>query len=129
MENDLFQHFEKGVLRQKGQKIDLALCPWSPHKDFTGVSLKTLLAEEQTEGLLACHLVRIEPHCAIGLHRHPASIELHEVVSGQGLCLIGQEEVPYGPGTMAVIARDAPHEVRAGAEGLRLFAKFIALPK
>ena len=128
MERDLFQQFENGTLVNGGQKNDVSLCAWNKHKDFAGVSLKNVVTAEQTAGLFTCHLVRIEPNCKIGLHTHPSSIELHEVVTGDGVCMIGQEEVPYAPGTMAVIACNAPHEVRAGVEGLCLFAKFITVP-
>lgn len=128
MERDLFQQFETGTLAIDGQKTDISTYAWNKHKDFTGVSLKNVVTATQTLGLFTCHLVRIEPNCTIGLHTHPSSIELHEVVTGEGVCLIGQEEVPYIPGTMAVIARNAPHQVKAGAEGLCLFAKFITAP-
>ena len=128
MENDLFQQFENGTLIHGGQKTNVSLCAWNKHKDFAGVSLKNVVTADQTTGLFTCHLVRIEPNCKIGLHTHPASIELHEIVTGEGVCLIGQEEVPYAPGTIAVIACNAPHEVRAGSGGLCLFAKFITVP-
>jgi quercetin dioxygenase-like cupin family protein len=127
MESDLFQQFENGILVDAGRKTDLSRCAWNKHKDFAGVSLKNVVTADQTAGLFTCHLVRIDPHCAIGLHAHPASIELHEVVQGSGVCLIAGEEIPYVPGTMALLARNAPHEVRAGAEGLRLFAKFVTV--
>ena len=128
MERNLFQQFENGTLAHGGQTTDVHLCAWNKHKDFAGVSLKTVVTADQTKGLFTCHLVRIEPNCTIGLHAHPASIELHEVITGNGVCLIEQEEVPYVPGTMAIIACNAPHEVRAGAERLCLFAKFITSP-
>ncbi|MCL2457982.1 MAG: cupin domain-containing protein [Desulfobulbus sp.] len=125
MEKDLFHQFDNGVLAGAGQEINLGLGAWNKHKDFTGVSLKNLVTADQTSGLFTCHLVRIEPHRKIGLHAHPGSIELHEVVRGRGTCLMSQGEVHYAPGVMAVIARNELHEVRAGEEGLCLFAKFI----
>ena len=128
MERDLFQQFENGVLVTAAQKTNMSLCAWNMHKDFAGVSIKNVVTTAQTDGLFTCHLVRIDPHCKIGLHTHPASIELHEVVTGSGVCRIHQEEVPYAPGTMAIISRNAPHEVQAGADGLCLFAKFITVP-
>ena len=128
MEKDLFQQFDNGVLAGAGQKINFGLCVWNKHKDFSGVSLKHLVAADQTNGLFSCHLVRIEPNHKIGLHTHPASIELHEVIKGSGTCLMNQGEIHYVPGVMAVIARDEPHEVMAGEEGLFLFAKFITVP-
>jgi quercetin dioxygenase-like cupin family protein len=128
MENDLFRRFDNGVLAGAGREIDLGRYDWNSHKDFAGVSIKNLVTTEQTAGLLTCHLVRIEPNCAIGLHTHPGSIELHEVVGGSGTCLMHQGEVRYVPGVMAVLARNEPHEVRAGEEGLLLFAKFVTVP-
>ncbi len=125
---DLFKQFENGTLVNAGLKKDVSACAWDKHKDFLGVSLKNLLTAEQTDGLFTCHLVRIEPNCKIGMHTHVASIELHEVIKGSGVCLTEQGEVPYVPGTMAVIACNAPHEVRAGEDGLCLFAKFVTVP-
>ncbi len=125
---DLFKQFENGTLVNAGRKKDMSACAWNKHKNFLGVSLKNLLTAEQTGGLFTCHLVRIEPNCKIGMHTHTASIELHEVVKGSGVCLTDQGEMPYVPGTMAVIACNAPHEVRAGEDGLCLFAKFVTVP-
>ena len=128
MENDLFQQFENGALAGAGGQTDLGRLAWNEHKDFAGVFLKNVITAEQSGGLFTCHLVRIEPNRAIGLHTHPASIELHEVTAGSGVCLTDQGEIAYAPGTVAIIFRNAPHEVRAGEEGLRLFAKFITVP-
>lgn len=128
MEKDLFQQFDNGTLAGAGQEMNLGLCAWNKHKDFTGVSLKNLVTADQTSGMFTCHLVRIEPHHKIGLHTHPGSIELHEVIKGSGICLMDQGEIQYAPGVMAVIARNEAHEVRAGEEGLFLFAKFITVP-
>jgi len=128
MGKDLFQQFENGVLAGAGQEINLGLCAWNKHKDFNGVSLKNLVTADRTSGLFTCHLVRIEPNHKIGLHTHPGSVELHEVVGGSGTCLMNQGEVQYAPGVMAVIACNEPHEVRAGEDGLCMFAKFITVP-
>ena len=128
MEKDLFQQFDNGALAHAGQVLDLGSCAWNAHKEFAGVFLKNLVTTEQTAGLFTCHLVRIEPNCKIGLHTHPGSIELHEVIKGNGTCLMNQKEIPYAPGVMAVIARNEPHEVKAGEKGLFLFAKFVTVP-
>jgi hypothetical protein len=37
------------------------------------------------------------------------------------------DRLAYAPGTMSVIARNVPHEVQAGGDGLYLFAKFVSL--
>lgn len=128
MEKDLFQQFSDGVLAGAGQTINLGLYAWNKHKDFAGVYVKNLVTADQTNGLFTCHLVHIEPDHKIGLHTHPGSTELHEVVKGSGICLMNQGEIHYVSGVMAVIARDEPHELRAGEEGLFLFAKFITHP-
>ena len=128
MKNDLFHQFDNGALASAGQAINLGLCTWNKHKDFAGVHVKNLVTADQTNGLFTCHLVHIEPERKIGLHTHTGSIELHEVVKGSGSCLMRQGEVHYVPGVIAVIARDEPHEVRAGEEGLYLFAKFVTVP-
>ena len=128
MGKELFQSFENGTLAHAGKQTDLCCCSWNKHKDFAGVSLKNIVTADQTGGLFTCHLVRIDPNHKIGMHTHPNSIELHEVIQGCGICLIGQEKIPYVSGTMAIIACNAPHEVLAGEEGLCLFAKFITVP-
>ncbi|MCC8194682.1 MAG: hypothetical protein LIP28_08570, partial [Deltaproteobacteria bacterium] len=67
------------------------------------------------------------PGCAIGLHTHPSSVEVHEVVGGQGTCQTPDGEIPYTPGVMAILQQNAPHEVKAGKEGLCLLAKFVTV--
>lgn len=125
MDNDLFYQFEHGMLAGAGQVLDFGAAGWNRHADFAGVSIKNLVSAEQGKGLFTCHLVRIDPHHSIGLHTHPGSIELHEVIKGSGVCCMEQGEFAYVPGVMAVIGRNEAHEVRAGQEGLFLFAKFI----
>ncbi|MFT4301592.1 MAG: AraC family ligand binding domain-containing protein [Desulfovibrio sp.] len=127
MEKDLFHEFETGMLAESGEQVDLGLCPWNEHKDFAGVSLKTIVTTAQTADLFTCHLVRIKPNHKIGMHTHPNSIEVHEVIKGSGTCLTEKGEVHYAPGVMTIIPRDEQHEVSAGEEGLCLFAKFITV--
>ena len=128
MEKDLFQQFESGILAESGKQMDIGLCPWNEHKNFAGVSLKNIVTTAQTAGLFTCHLVRIKPNHKIGMHTHPNSIELHEVIKGSGTCQTETGEVHYAPGVMAIIPNNEQHEVRAGEEGLYLFAKFITVP-
>ena len=125
METNMFRQFDEGVLAANGENIDMAGRSWNEHRDFSGVYLKNVVSAEQTEGVMSCHLVRIEPNKMIGMHTHPASIELHEVIAGSGVCVTEQGTVDYRPGRVAVLDRNAPHEVRAGENGLCLFAKFI----
>ena len=128
MEKDLFQQFASGMLAESGKRISIELCPWNEHKDFAGVALKNIVTAAQTAGLFTCHLVRIKPNHKIGMHTHPNSIELHEVIKGNGTCQTEMGEIHYAPGVMAIIANNEQHEVRAGKEGLCLFAKFVTVP-
>jgi len=122
-----FRQFESGSLMSGASTKDITLIAWVEHKDFSGVFLKNLITGSETKELFSSHLVRIEPKMKIGMHAHPAHIELHEVIAGSGICLNEGRELPYEPGTVTVLARNSPHEVRAGDEGLCLFAKFISV--
>ena len=66
MQKELFDCFAKGRLTVAGRLSALAVGPWKEHKDFPGVFLKSLVMPELTEGLLSCHLVRIEARRGIG---------------------------------------------------------------
>ena len=127
MNEDIFTAFSEGKLAVGGDRIDLASLAWQPHAQFAGVSAKNLVTLEQTGGTFTCLLVRIEPGKAIGRHTHPASIELHEVVKGEGVCRTEQGDIPYVPGTMGIMAVGSVHEIVAGDQGLCLFAKFVTV--
>lgn len=127
MQKELFDCFAKGRLTVAGRLSALAVGPWKEHKDFPGVFLKSLV-QRADGGLLSCHLVRIEARRGIGRHAHGTSLETHEVVGGSGVCLTPEGEIAYLPGSMAILPPKTPHEVRAGENGLWLFAKFITLP-
>ncbi len=45
------------------------------------------------ETIQGSHLVRIEAGCEIREHTHPDNVELHEVVSGQGNALLGEQSI------------------------------------
>ena len=128
MSEDMFKIFENGILTTEADSKNISTIAWNEHKDFPGVFLKNVVVGEMTNGLFTCHLVRIDPHCKIGLHTHPTSIELHEVVAGRGVCVTERGQTPYKPGNIAVLACNSPHEVQAGSEGLCLFAKFVTVP-
>ena len=80
MKADLFHCFANGSLAASGNQWALADAPWTEHKDFPGVFLKNLAGPELTQGLLTCHLVRIEALQKIGRHTHGQRLELHELV-------------------------------------------------
>ena len=45
--------------------------------------------------------------------------------TGSGTCVNNGTELAYEPGTITILPMGLPHEVKAGADGLYLFAKFI----
>jgi quercetin dioxygenase-like cupin family protein len=127
MQKDILTLFAEGTLADGDKRIDLSSLPWQAHAQFAGVFLKNLVTLAQTGGKFSCHLVKIEPGQAIGRHSHPASIELHEVVGGEGVCRTEQGNIPYVPGTMGIMAAQSFHEVVAGDQGLFMLAKFVTV--
>ena len=124
---DTYEAFNHGDFFTLTGSKALAACAWSEHKSFAGVFLKDILTLEEGDGRFSLHLVRLNPGAIIGLHTHPNSIELHEVIAGTGICQLENRELDYRPGNLALIACGLEHEVRAGAGGLCLFAKFITV--
>ena len=109
---ELFEQFNvSGQLRLPTETIQFGELPWNKHPEFDGVELK--------------HIVRIAPNKAIGNHIHQTQLETHEVIAGSGTCVNNGTELAYEPGTITILPIGLPHEVKAGADGLYLFAKFI----
>ncbi|SDK90082.1 Cupin domain-containing protein [Maridesulfovibrio ferrireducens] len=98
---------------------------WNPHPAFEGVYIKHLVPGSKTEGLLSCHMVRIDPGCKLETHTHENQWELHEVIKGDGDALLEEKTMDYHPGRSAVIPKGKTHSVRAGQNGLTLLAKFF----
>lgn len=122
----LFEQFENvGRLVLPEQETGFADIPWLKHAGFEGVELKHIVTSGQTGGQFSFHLVKIAPNKKIGKHIHETQLETHEVISGSGVCIHGQTEIKYEPGVISVFPIAEPHEVRAGGEGLYLFAKFF----
>ncbi len=98
---------------------------WIEHPKFKGVFLKHLVKGADTDGQLSCHLVKLDPGCVLEEHTHESQWELHEVIAGEGDCILGAKALPYHPGRMTVIPKGTPHQVAAKGEGLVLLAKFF----
>jgi len=111
------------IITHSGERL-ADLQEWTPHPVFPGVWMKHLVKGEDTGGLLSCHLVRIENGCEIGDHVHNASLELHEVLSGTGTCLMDKRDTEYQPGVCLVILAGERHAVAAKGCDLHLMAKF-----
>ncbi len=102
----------------------IASAEWKKHPKFEGVSTKDLFTGSQTDGLMSLMLVRIEPHHQIGDHIHQGKAELHEIIAGQGIGIVGDTRVDYRPGVFSWVPADVPHRIEAGESGLILLAKF-----
>lgn len=122
----LFEQFDTaGKLLLSGREIPFRGIPWTKHPAFEGVELKHIVPAQETGGQFSFHLVRIAPNRTIGIHIHETQLETHEVICGGGVCVLEGAELLYEPGVVAILPAGLPHEVRAGDEGLCLFAKFM----
>ncbi|NCB14848.1 MAG: cupin domain-containing protein [Synergistales bacterium] len=122
---DLFRAFDSGKMSVPDGERIFGPLEWKKHPAFEGVELKHIVVAEQTGGAFSFHLVRIAPGKMIGMHTHGTNLETHEVIAGKGMCLNDGTEIPYDAGTVSFFPAGVPHEVRAGEEGLSLFAKFF----
>ena len=83
------------------------------------------MTAKETGGAYSFHLVRIAPNKAILDHIHDPQLETHEVIAGTGVCVNDGHEINYAPGVISIMPSKVHHEVRAGKDGLYLFAKFM----
>jgi quercetin dioxygenase-like cupin family protein len=121
----IFSQFEQGKLHTVEGTREFGAVEWSKHPKFEGVELKHIVPGNQTKGQFSYHLVRIAPEKKIGLHTHETQLETHEVIAGSGVCVNGGAEIAYESGIIAILPKGMEHEVKAGPEGLLLFAKFF----
>lgn len=125
MNNHLFESFNSGSLKLPTTTVEFANIPWSKHPSFEGVELKHIVTAKDTNGRFSYHLVRIAPNKSIENHIHETQLETHEVIAGSGVCTNDSTEILYESGTISIMSAGIPHEVKAGNDGLFLFAKFI----
>lgn len=125
MSTTIASSIANGTIALPEKMISAEAIEWTKHASFEGVYLKHLVRGENTNGQLSCHMVRIDPGCALETHVHAAQWELHEVIEGTGTCNLNGSTVLYGVGQMAVIPSGTPHAVKAGESGLILLAKFF----
>ena len=125
MNLELFESYNNGQLRLPGKTISFANINWSKHPVFEGVELKHIITGKDTNGEYSYHLVRIAPNKSILDHIHETQLETHEVIAGEGICINDGCELAYKPGVISIMPKCVHHEVRAGKEGLYLFAKFF----
>lgn len=116
--------FENGSIFSLQGAVKADAIEFKPHAKFKGVALKHLVRAEQTEGLLSCHLVKVDSFCSLAGHCHPDNLEIHQVVSGEGEGLLAGAAVKYAPGTVTIIPKNVPHQVTAGQDPLYILAVF-----
>jgi len=98
--------------------------PWNPHPKFSGVFLRHLVSGSETGGRMSLHHVQIYPGCTIGDHAHAGQVEIHDVISGEGTCILDGKKIPYAPGVMGIMPADIVHRIDAGEKGMLLLATF-----
>jgi quercetin dioxygenase-like cupin family protein len=124
-DSSLVINFLKGKVFLINDEQSVQELPWNPHPSFKGVSLKHLLLGKDSENLVSCHIVRIEPGCMLDTHVHVGKAEIHEVVSGSGTMYLDGKEIEYSVGKLCLIPANTKHKVVAGKDGMYLFAKFL----
>ncbi len=124
MLNDYLNILQDGAIISAEQATQTAALAWNQHPTCPGVALKHLITGKQTGGALSCHIVKVAAGCEITEHIHADKLELHEILSGNGVGVLVAQEIPYIAGTAVIIPASQPHKVSAGAEDLYLLAKF-----
>ncbi len=123
--NTCIRNFEKGKTHSPGITESNSEKKWNPHPTFRGVFLKHIILGKQTANRFSSHIVRIEPNGILEEHIHEGKTELHEVLEGNGICMVNGEKLDYEPGYCAVIPDNVRHKVIASKDGLVLLAKFM----
>ena len=125
MDSELFQKVAPGSIFCLAGETNVNDLEWHKHPAYPGVALKHLVTAVNTDGKFSIHLVRVQERHEIGEHVHQGKWELHEIIQGQGECLIDGRRVGYFAGVSAVIPADLPHCVKAERGDLYILAKFI----
>jgi mannose-6-phosphate isomerase-like protein (cupin superfamily) len=114
-----------GTIVQVTKELKVDEMSWYDHPKFPGVRLKDIVRKDDTGESMSCHLVRVEPGFELGLHCHDSSMELHQVLKGEGKCSLGERMVDYRSGCMTIIPAATHHSVTAGDQGLWILATFV----
>lgn len=122
--NNMKEIFENGSIYTLDNDVMGEDIAYTPHPKFKGVALKHLVTGDMTDGLISCHIVKVEPDCVLDFHSHENSVEIHEIIQGSGICTIGDKEVEYEVGSLGVMPKGVNHKIVAGKEGITVLAKF-----
>ncbi|RQW81340.1 MAG: cupin domain-containing protein [Geobacter sp.] len=122
---ELAANMANGSTTYKDRDEEVGTIPWNEHPKFKGVFLKHIVKGIDTEGMLSCHMVRIESNAVLENHIHENQWELHEVIEGEARFVLESKETVYCPGRIGIIPKGTKHKVVAGKNGLILLAKFF----
>ncbi|MCL1864769.1 MAG: cupin domain-containing protein [Spirochaetes bacterium] len=116
---------ENNTIFINGEKVDeISNIKWNNHPKFSGVFTKTLFTGKDSSNNLSAMIIKIEPNHEIGDHIHKGKYELHEIISGYGIGIVGDKKIEYKAGVVSLIPNDIRHSVKAGDNGIILLAKF-----
>jgi mannose-6-phosphate isomerase-like protein (cupin superfamily) len=68
-------------------------------------------------GIATCE---VDPGARSPLHVHQITEETYFILDGAGTMVLGDEEVPIGPGDTVLIPPGLPHAIEAGPAGVKL---------
>jgi mannose-6-phosphate isomerase-like protein (cupin superfamily) len=88
--------------------LEVAASEYLPNR---GVWLRGLLGHARGDAFGLYH-GRIEPGCAITREVHPDTAETVYVLKGEAVGLVGEREVPLGPGQGIHVDKGVPHGLR-----------------
>jgi quercetin dioxygenase-like cupin family protein len=114
-----------GTIHFYNRSENISEVEWTKHPKFKGVYIKHMIKGADTCTLFSSHLVKIDPDCRLERHYHENQLELHEVLEGNGTCLLINERFDYNLGKMALIPKGEMHMVQANENGLTILAKFF----
>lgn len=101
---------------------------WVPHRNYSGVSVRNLLTH-QDDPVMRVAVVHLQPGAEITLHTHEQEAEMFYVISGNGVCTMGNQEMPFPAGACGYAPAGIPHGLaNAGESLLELLTVFTKAP-
>lgn len=108
----------------KGTTVETANCAVYPHPKHDRFNLRDVVTAAVNPAL-SVHRGQIEPGGEIFPHTHDAQAETFYILSGQVLCTMGDEQVPFGPGSCGFAPAGVAHGLKnTGTEPVELLALF-----
>ncbi|OPZ78690.1 MAG: Cupin domain protein [Alphaproteobacteria bacterium ADurb.Bin438] len=90
------------------QDIKIDEIKFQPHPKFKGIYIKKLINDK-----IEMLLVKLEKNAIMETHIHEDKIEIHQVISGEGLFKLETKEIKYEQGIFSVIPNKTPHSIIA----------------